>query len=229
MGMCQTQERGGREPEFMATVLASLGQYSKSIQQQSEGEDSRKIAAQLSLILESLEQAAPCGRTTEVFDHCVQDLKNQLRRAKHIKINAPSPRAQVSRVYKADNKATRIISELWEISLTIKTLYLRSTDGQVLIETCSVLRVELAHGSRPRIVARFSESSDVDRTVTMNPIVIAYNPVQDDSKVFEFVRNDDLVGLMTHLALGKASIRDCDEDGRSLLHVSILATASDRG
>ena len=59
-------------------------------------------------------------------------------------------------------------------------------------------------------------------------IVMAYNQVKNDCKVFKLVENDDLVGLMKHLALGKAYTRDCDEDGRSLLHVSVFQIAFGR-
>lgn len=57
----------------------------------------------------------------------------------------------------------------------------------------------------------------------MHPIVLAYNQVNSGAQVFKFVEKDDLEGFLRHLALGQASIRDCDEVGRSLLHVSLVA------
>jgi hypothetical protein len=202
-----------RERQTLSTVFESLAQYSKSMQQQSEGEQSTRIAAQLAFILESFEQAASGEKKTADLDSQLQDLKYQLRRARSIKINAVSPQARTSRPYKAYTKATRITSKRWQISLTTKVLHSRSTDGQILTETCSALDVQRMHSSQ---------------TVVMHPVVLAYNQVESCAKVFDVVRNDDLDGLMKLLARGQASIRDCDEEGRSLLHVSIFAMIVDR-
>lgn len=228
---------GNRERQTLASVLESLGQYSTSIQQQSKGEQSTMIAAQLAIILEHFEQAAlesfeevaSDRETIADLERQLQDLKYQLRRATSIKINAISPQTHPSRQYKAQSKLTRITWGQWEISLCTKTLHSRSVHGEMLTETCSVLDVQHTVGSRgPCIAAYFGESVDLDRTTTMHPIVLAYNQVDNDAKVLELVKDDDLDGLIRHLALGQASIRDCDEAGRSLLHVSILAIAVDK-
>lgn len=100
----------------------------------------------------------------------------------------------------------------------------------MLTETCSALNVQHAAGSRgPYIAAYFVESINLDRTTTMHPIVLAYNQVDNDAQVLELVKNDNLDGLMRHLALGQASIRDCDEASRSLLHVSLIAPGAGIG
>lgn len=121
--------RGNRRRQTLALVLESLGQYSKSLQQQSEGEQSARIATQLAIILESFEQAASDEIKTADLDCQLQDLKHQLRRARSIKINTISPQVQPSRPYKAQSKLTRIVWGQWEISLRTKTLHSRSTDG----------------------------------------------------------------------------------------------------
>ena len=51
----------------------------------------------------------------------------------------------------------------------------------------------------------------------------SYNRVDSGAKVFKLVENDDLAGLMTLFVRGEASMRDCDEAGRSLLSVSLVA------
>ncbi|GAB7326433.1 hypothetical protein MBLNU13_g10445t1 [Cladosporium sp. NU13] len=211
--------RDAQKRQTLATVLESLGQYSKSIQQQSEGEQSTRIADQLAIVLESLEQVSFDENKATDLDCQLQDLKHQLRRARSIKINAISPQAHASRPYNAQTKLTRIAWGQCEISLRTKTLHSRSCDGQMLTETCSALNVQHAVGSRgPCIAVYFRESVDFDRTMTMHPIVLAYNQVDNDAQVLKLVKNDDLDGFLRHLALGKASIRDCDEAGRSLLH-----------
>jgi len=218
-----------RERQTLTAVLESLGQYSKSMQQQSEGEQSEKIAAQLAIILESFEQAASNGEDTGNLDRQLRDLKDQLRRAKRIEINAASPQAHTSRQYMAQSKLAKITFGQWEISLSTKILHSRSTDGRIITETCSALRVQSALGFRgPCIAAFFGESVDVRRTEMISPIVVAYNHVGYDAEVIRLVRDDDLDGLMKLLARGQASIRDCDEKGRSLLHVGIFAIMLDR-
>lgn len=216
--------RDDRERQTLTTVLESLGQYSKSMQQRTEGEKSEQIATQLALILQSFEQAVSAGEKTDDLDHQVQDLQKQLHGAKHIKINAVLPPAHASKQYKAQGKLTRITFGHWEISLNTKTLHSQLVNGQMLTQTCSALHVRhVVAPQGPSIAAFFGESVDFDRTETMHPTILAYNWVNNDAEVFKFVEDDDLDGLLRHLALGKASIRDCDERGRSLLNVSFLA------
>jgi hypothetical protein len=209
----------------LAAALKSLGQYSKSIQQQSKGDQSTRIVAQLSIILESFEQAVSDEEKTEDLDGQIRDLEDQLRRARHIKINAMSPRMRASRQYKAKTKLTRIVWGQWEISLSTKALQSQSVDGEILTEACSALNVQHAAGSRgPCVAAYFRESVHFDRMERMHPIVLAYNQVNSGDQVFKLVEKDDLDSLMRFLALGQASIRDRDEAGRSLLHVSLLGS-----
>ena len=210
--------------QMLAAALESLGQYSKSMQQESEGAHSENIAAQVALILQSFRESVSVGEKTEDLDRQVEDLKRQLRGAKRIKINALTPRARSSTPYKAHSKLTRIAYGRWEISLSAKTLQSRLPDGQMLTETCSALHVRrVLASSRPCIAAFFGESVDSYGTRIMHPVVWAYNQVGNGAQVFKLVENDDLDGLMTHFADGQASIRDCDEAGRSLLSVSPVA------
>lgn len=213
-----------RERQTLAAALESLGQYSKSMQQESKGEQSEKIAAQVALILQSFKESVSVGEKTEYLDRQVEDLKRQLRGAKRIKINALTPRARASTPYKAYSKLTRIACGTWEISLHTKTLQSYLPDGQTFTQTCSALHVQHALASpRPCVAAFFEESIDDHGMGMMHPIVLAYNRVDSGAKVFELVENDDLAGLMTLFARGEASMRDCDEAGRSLLSVSLVA------
>jgi hypothetical protein len=56
---------------------------------------------------------------------------------------------------------------------------------------------------------------------TIHPIVLAYNQISHTERVFELVANDDLCNLMRLFQSGEASVRHCDEEGRSLLFVSV--------
>jgi hypothetical protein len=181
------------------------------------------------VILESLEQAVTDGLMTDDLNQNLHDMRDQLHRAERIKINAALPQAHASRPYKVESKFTAITTGRWEIWLTTKTLHSRSTFGQMLTETCSALRIQRALGFQgPRIAVFFGESADFYQTVTIHPTILAYNQVHSGAKVFKLVENDDLEGLIRHLALGQASMRDCDEDGRLLLHVSFTAIRINR-
>ena len=95
-----------------------------------------------------------------------------------------------------------------------------------MLETCSALHVQ--HISRGSVVsAFFGERDNIDHVTTLCPVVTAYNQVSNDSEVFRIVEQDSLDDLLRMLAIGEASIRDCDEGGRSLLLVSPLATHLD--
>ena len=95
-----------------------------------------------------------------------------------------------------------------------------------MLETCSALNVQhLSKGSG--ISAFFGERDNIDHVTTLCPAVTAYNQVSNDSEVFQITRKDSLDDLLRMLAIGEASIRDCDEEGRSLLLVSPLATQLD--
>lgn len=117
--------RDNQERQTLATVLESLGQYSKSMQQEIDGEQGRMIAAQLTLILGCFQDTASGEERKEEFDRRVQDLKNQLRCAKRTKINARSPQSHSSRPYKIDSKFTIITSGRWTTSLTTRTTHSR--------------------------------------------------------------------------------------------------------
>ena len=54
----------------------------------------------------------------------------------------------------------------------------------------------------------------------INPVILAYRIVPNGSEVFDMIENDDLEGLKSLLADGKATIRDYDEFVTTLLHVS---------
>jgi hypothetical protein len=217
----------GRQRLTLAAALESLGQYSKSMQQQRDGKEGSEIATQLTVILETLGQGRPDSDVSRGLDDQVERLLDQLRRTKRVKINAPPPRSQLSRLHKANHKVVHVRFGQWQISLLTKELTSRMVDGQVDTEIYSSLHVQHAFNSRgPPIAAYFGESYNADHTTSLHPIVSSYNQVDSSSKVFDLVERDDLNGLMRLLAVGEASIRDCDAEGRSLLFVGLITIAA---
>jgi hypothetical protein len=223
----ENEMQDGRQRLTLAAALESLGQYSKSMQQQRDGKEGSEIAAQLTVILETLGQERSDSDISRGLDDQVQRLSEQLRLTKRVKINAPPPRPQLSRLHKANHKVVHVRFGQWQISLLSKEMTSRMIDGQADTEIYSSLHVQHAFNRRgPPIAAYFGERHTVDHTTSLHPIVSSYNQVDNSSKVFGLVECDDLDGLMRLLAIGEASIRDCDAEGRSLLFVSLTTTAA---
>jgi hypothetical protein len=223
----ENESQVGRKRLTLAAALESLGQYSKSMQQQRDGKEGSEIATQLTVILETLGQGRPDSDVSRGLDDQVERLLDQLQRTKRVKINAPPPRSQLLRLHKANHKVVHVRFGQWQISLLTKELTSRMVDGQVDTEIYSSLHVQHAFNSRgPPIAAYFGESYNADHTTSLHPIVSSYNQVDSSSKVFDLVERDDLNGLMRLLAVGEASIRDCDAEGRSLLFVGLITIAA---
>lgn len=212
--------------QTLAVVLDSLGEYSRSMQQLKDGDKGREMAAQLQVILTSLNQTAQDEMVSKDLDDQIQKLQLQLRGTRRIKINGALPRPLTSGVHTANTKSFCVTIGHWAISLTTKTMTSRASPYKTLLETCSTLRVQ--HSSRGSgISAFFGERDDIDQVTTLCPMVMAYNQVGNGSKVFKLAKSDSLDDLLRLLAIGEASIRDCDEEGRPLLLVSDLPIYSD--
>ena len=126
---------------------------------------------------------------------------------------APDAKAKTRRL------VVRVLNH--EISLSTTVIRPRRTAELYDIETFSTLRIEPLHASSGLPVAIFFSQQMGDRfTNMMHPNVTAYNRVPNSAKVFQAVQDDDLESLQRPLACGSASLWDCDEMGRSLLHVS---------
>jgi hypothetical protein len=71
-----------------------------------------------------------------------------------------------------------------------------------------------------KVATYFRQSIQHDGFCSIHPIISIHMIVPKNSEVFECVKEGDLHGLLQLLRDGKASLRDCDEKGRSLLSVS---------
>jgi hypothetical protein len=217
----EARENARREQEHLAIVLNSLGNFSKSGLQDVGGEQSKSIAALLAVVLDTLKKVAVGEALSGEADRQVQDLKDQLKRTKFIKINAACPRLHNAQLSRADSKIFSIAIGHWQISLTVKTVVSQCTTGDFQDQTCSTLHVQPVRGSSgARVTAMFREETDIRETRILHPIILAYNQISHTERVFELVANDDLRNLMLLFKFGEASVRDCDEEGRSLLFVS---------
>lgn len=151
-------------------------------------------------------------------------LREQTSNSRCIEINEPPPRQGVAQFSRAESKILSIYYRHWEISLTTKTVKSGCVDGQSElsdIETCSALHVRSFRGDKGACIAAFfRDTSSIDQYQSLPPILFTYRQVSNTDRIFKLVANDDLRGLHEVLRAREAFLRDCDENGRSLLFVS---------
>jgi hypothetical protein len=107
------------------------------------------------------------------------------------------------------------------ISLRTSTFEFRNEDGTEAVESLSVLSFDTQFfSSGPPVTVHVGETTTHTAVSFINPVVFAYRVVPTDSEVFKVIENDDVAGMITLLADGTATLRDCTNEGENLLHVS---------
>lgn len=201
--------------------LKKLGKLSLSIRHQKEGRDAQKIARCISAILSALTIYRDGETCDETQQRELEKLRDTVRWAERIAIKSVPQRKSPAQTAKAKTRRlfVRILNH--EISLSTTVVRSQRTAGLYDVDTFSTLRIEPLHASSGLPVAIFfSQQMSNCFTNVMHPNVTAYNRVPDGAEVFQVVDDDDLESLQRLIACGKASLWDCDEMGRSLLHVS---------
>jgi hypothetical protein len=220
--------------ESLEHVLSKLGKFSNSIQDQKTGKDAKKIAQRVALVLNAVKQRAgitkPSYRGHVYANHDEDDFEtvnNCLIVARRVDVNTGFRRTRHTKLIRVVRKWDKITFEQWKISLMTSTFEFRNEDGTEVIESRSALYLDpIISGYGPPVTVHFGETTMHAAVSFINPVVLAYRIIPNESKVFELVRDDDLAGLITLLADGKATARDCDEAGATLLHVSERSKAS---
>jgi hypothetical protein len=208
-------------------VLSKLGKFSKSIQDQRIGKDAKKIAGRIALIIDALKRQAGPSQDFELGDmeerheeDDFENIENSLIVARRVDVNTGFLRTRHTELTQVVRKHDKIACEQWDISLRTSNFEFRNEDGTQTIESLSSLYLEprSTHGGFP-VTIHFGETRILSSVSFINPVVSAYRMVPYKSEVFEVVEKDDLESLLTLLAGSKATIRDCDEVGGTLLHV----------
>ena len=203
------------------TVLRKLGKLSQSVRHRKEGDGAEKIARRIAALFEAITTSEDASSWDKPTTRHLEKLGATVKWEERFDINSAPRTKSMSTCVKAKRRQILVQIGHFVISLTTESLEFRREGGLQEMKMFSTLRVEPQHpSSRPALAVFFSEHWDGDTTSTIPPKVVAYKMVKGDSDVFGLVRADDLDGLLRLLACGKASILDCDESGRSLLHVS---------
>lgn len=216
--------------ESLEQVFSKLGKLSKSIQDQRIGKDARKILRRIKLAINAVKaQQAGLPEHSIVesltrMDHDKSDFKNirkNLKNAERIDVNAGLQRMRYARLTRVVRKYDKIAFHQWEISLKTVILESRNSDGTEVTDSLITLCLGPRFpGSDLPVAVHFRQTKTHTGVSFINPVILAYRVVSKDAEVFKVVRIDDLAGLKALLEDGKATLRDCDHEGTTLLHVS---------
>lgn len=72
---------------------------------------------------------------------------------------------------------------------------------------------------RTKISTSFFQRLTKDGFFSLSPRLSFCAIIPDSSEIFVLVKDGDLKGIINHLQQGKASLSDCDSEGRTLLNV----------
>jgi hypothetical protein len=217
--------RQGQDPIDMA--IDHLGQLCLSIQHFKKDRDAQRLAKWIRVLVGTFADEHIKSRLEHTLDG-LENLQNGLVSVNRVSINsAPNSRRTLpTHVFEVNRKSSVIIAGKWEIRLDTINRDSIDTKGREVTESFSSLRLKPAEGpivGGTSVSAFFGERTDHLQRSFFSPTIITYRTVDSSSEVFDLVRRDDVDGLVRLIALQKASARDCDEDGRSLLFVSTPA------
>lgn len=217
--------RPARSRPSLDVALACLRQHATGSPTLKTSTDSASIGAQLDAILNTITQPEHgSGPSREMRKH-IENLRKQIEEPRSIGINTPCSRQRVAQFSRAESKMISVVSGHWQISLitkTVKTLKPGRLEDHADIQTRSALHVRrLRSGVGTHITAIFNEESSIERDTWFHPTLFTYRHLRNTDRIFKLVANDDLRSLNELLRAGEVCLRDCDEDGRSLLFVSM--------
>lgn len=212
-----------KKRDILDVAMHSLGKFSKSRPMVKNGEECREIAAWLAIILDLFKQVEAGNIANSDMSHRVHAFRNIFERMTHININEACPRQQHGTLFQADSKTLSITCDTWHITLTTKVVKSLDTDSDLDLQICYTLHAQPVHGVRgPCLAVISSEITNSRQYASIHPIILAYNEYPHTARVFELITEDDLDGFLRLLASERGSMRDCDEEGRSVLFVRVF-------
>ncbi|GAB7331492.1 hypothetical protein MBLNU13_g02893t1 [Cladosporium sp. NU13] len=213
--------RQDRSQASLDVALACLRKYAACAQTQKTGTDSATIGAHLAVILNTITQTEHGSLPPKEMNEHIENLRWQINRSQSVSINRPCSRQRVAQFFRAESKMLSVISGHWQISLTTKTVKSSCVNSQADIQIRSALHVRrLRSGEGTYITRFFNEESSIEKYMSLPPVIFTYRQISNADRIFELVANDNVRSLNELLRAGEACLRDCDEDGRSLLFVS---------
>lgn len=200
-------------------ALRKLPKFSKRVKDQLKGPDAKKVVQQILAIIQAFQ-----SNDLELHSNTSEDFENIddcLRVARQVDINADFQRSGRSKLVRTTRRHNTATSGSWKIYLTATTVKSRDEDGSEVIKLLYSLCLEpQSPATGHPVQAYFGAIEHLGRTF-LPPVVFAYRIIPNDSEVFEMIKQDNLQSLRELIENGTATTRDCDEENRSLLHVSL--------
>lgn len=216
------------EEPLLEEASKKLAKFSKSIQDQLIGKDAKKVAQRLADVIYDVKRQSDMGGnagwTSFLQSHDSDDFENIndcLHVARKVDINKGFQRSGHLKLVRATRKRKTVTSGSWKISLTTTTSKSRDENGDDVIKSLYSLCTEpQSPAAGQPVQAYLGVIEHLGRTF-LPPVVFAYRIIPNDSKVFEIIKQDHLQRLRELIENGTATSRDCDEQNRSLLYVSL--------
>lgn len=206
----------------MTIAINQLGEFSTSLRHQKQDAAAQRVLSWIRVIVDSIEARGTASRGAHTQEELAK-LQNILLLVNRVGINSVGQRKITERITKVTRKSSLIVFDRWQIALDTKIWEALDEDAREVTESFSVLRLTpLDLASASPVAAFFGERTDYLQSSVIHPTVFAYRSVSHQSEVFAMVLGDDIAGLMMLFAGQRVTIRDLDEDGRSLLHVSMV-------
>lgn len=205
-------------------AASQLADFSLCLQHQKRDRDAQRIAMWIRIVIDAMETEDVVGLLEHTSGE-LKDFQDGLVSVNRVFVNSlpARQRAALSPLVRNERRISTVLVGGWQIFL--ETLKRTSVDelGEDTTETMSTLRVlRPAHSTtdRRRFTVVFGETTDSLQRSVIYPTVMAFRHVGPDSEIFQLLeKSDDVDGLMRLLAT-HATLRDCDDDGVSLLAVS---------
>ncbi|KAM0717426.1 hypothetical protein Q7P37_007278 [Cladosporium fusiforme] len=215
------------EETSLDTVLSKLGKFSKSIQDQRIGKDAKKVAQRIAAVINAVKRQVDVennmkethGYAQSSVPEDFDNIDDCLLVARRIDINTAFRRNARTKLVRATRRHNAVMFGSWSIYLVTTILESRDEDGNEISETLHSLCLEPRSPSAGQPVkVYFGERTNCFERSFLSPVVFAYRIVPGVSEVFKVIEKDDLLRLRILLEDGRTTIRDCDEENRSLLH-----------
>lgn len=220
--ICDADDRPSREGNpFLDMAINQLGEFSTSLKHQKQDEAAQKIVSWIRIILEAIESNG-ASLQNEHTETELARMQNGLLLTNSVDINSKIDRRLPEQVVKTRRKCSMVIMGGWKIFLDTKKWEVFDKHGDKVSRSFSALHLEpLDFASSSPIAAFFGERTDHDLQPTvLRPAIFAYRTVSNESEVFEAILFDDITRLKELILNQEATTWDCDEEGRTLLHVS---------
>lgn len=208
------------QDDAVRTAIEKRQELSNYMQTQLQDKPARKLATRLRVILDATKRSG-------CLEHGHQEkqwstIRDSMVLWRRVSVNHGVPKIKPSPGSHIDRKTDHFSFERWKI--TLHTTQIRSYDehGREVVQSLSSLQLQPGCSTTGTPIAVFfGEQANFFSTSIIHPVILAYRAIPENSEIFQLVENDDVEGLKRLLMEQKATTRDCNQYGTSLLGVGV--------